>query len=105
MKTYRFGVIGTNFVTDNIINASRQESRFILSAVCSRTQQRADEFARKHNIPLTFTSLDEMAASPDIDCIYIATPTALHARHAITCMNRGKHVFCEIGRASCRERV
>jgi predicted dehydrogenase len=100
MKKYRFGVIGTNFVTDYVINASRQESRFMLSAVCSRTQQRADEFAAKYDIPHTFTSLEDMAASPDVDCVYIATPTALHAQQAMTCMRHGKHVLCEKPMAS-----
>ncbi len=95
MKKIRFGVVGTNFITDWVIAGAREDERFELVAVCSRTQERADEFAAKHRIPYTFTSLDEMAASPLIDAVYIASPNYKHAEQSIVCMNHGKHVLCE----------
>ena len=64
-------------------------------AICSRTQERADAFAAKHGIPHTFTLLEEMAASPLVDAVYIATPNFLHASQSILCMRHGKHVLCE----------
>ena len=91
----RFGVVGTNFITDWVIAGARQDPRFSLEAVCSRTQERADEFAAKHHIPHTFTSLEEMAKSPLIDAVYVATPNFLHAEQSILCMKHGKHVLCE----------
>ena len=75
MKKIRFGVVGTNNITDWVIAGARQDERFELTAVCSRTQERAEEFAAKHGIPHTFTSLEDMAKSPLIDAVYIATPT------------------------------
>lgn len=96
----RFGVIGTNFVTDWVIAGARQDPRFELAAVCSRTQERADEFAARHAIPHTFTSVEEMAASGVVDAVYIASPNSLHARQAICCMEHGKHVLCEKPMAS-----
>ena len=95
MKKVRFGVVGTNNITDWVIAGGRQDSRFELTAVCSRTQERAEEFAKKHGIPLTFTSLEAMASSDEIDAVYIATPNCCHASQAIICMDRGKHVLCE----------
>ena len=95
MKKVRFGVIGTNNITDWVIAGGRQDERFELAAVCSRTQERATEFAVKHNIPHTFTSLEDMASSDVIDAVYIATPNYCHARQAILCMSHGKHVLCE----------
>ena len=95
MKKIRFGVIGTNNITDWVIAGGREDSRFELVAVCSRTQERADEFAAKHGIPYTFTSLEQMAESDLIDAVYIATPNYMHAKQSIACMNRGKHVLCE----------
>lgn len=91
----RFGVVGTNFITDWVIAGARQDERFELAAVYSRTQERADEFAAKHQIPHTFTSLEAMAESPLIDAVYIASPNFLHAEQSILCMSRGKHVLCE----------
>ena len=95
MKKVRFGVVGTNNITDWVIAGGRQDERFELTAVCSRTQERADDFAAKHGIPHTFTSLEEMASSDVIDAVYIATPNCCHAQQAILCMNHGKHVLCE----------
>ena len=100
MNKIRFGVIGTNFITDWVIAGAKQDERFELVAVCSRTQERANEFAAKYDIPYTFTSLEEMAASPLIDAVYIATPNYLHASQSILCMKHGKHVLCEKPMAS-----
>ena len=95
MKKVRFGVVGTNNITDWVIAGGRQDDRFELAAVCSRTAERAEEFAAKHGIPHTFTSLEEMASSDFVDAIYIATPNCCHASQAILCMDHGKHVLCE----------
>lgn len=91
----RFGIVGTNSITEKILEAAKQEPRFKLVAVYSRTQERADYFAAKHNIPYTFISLEEMASSSLIDAVYIASPNSLHAPQSILFMNRGKHVLCE----------
>ena len=95
MNKVRFGVVGTNFITDWVIAGARQDERFELTAVYSRSQETADAFAVKHNIPNTFISLEEMAQSPLIDAVYIASPNFLHAAQSILCMKYGKHVLCE----------
>ena len=100
MNRLRFGVVGTNFITDWVIAGGREDERFELSAVCSRTQETADAFAAKHGIPHTFTSLEEMAASPLVDAVYVASPNAFHAPQSILCMEHGKHVLCEKAFAS-----
>ena len=95
MEKVRFGVVGTNFITDWVIAGAREDSRFELAAVCSRTRERAEEFAAKHNIPHIFTSLEEMASSDKVDAIYIASPNYMHAEQSILAMSHGKHVLCE----------
>lgn len=93
MKKVRFGVIGTNFITNWMINGARQDSRFELTAVCSRHLETAEAFAAQHNIPHIFTSVEEMARSSFIDAVYIASPNFLHAEQSILCMRYGKHVL------------
>jgi predicted dehydrogenase len=95
MKKIRFGVVGTNFITDWLLTGASQDKRFELSAVCSRKQETADAFAQKHGIPHTFTSLEAMAASDLVDAVYIASPNFCHASQSILCMSHGKHVLCE----------
>ncbi|MEO6163636.1 MAG: Gfo/Idh/MocA family oxidoreductase [Candidatus Binatia bacterium] len=42
-----------------------------------------------------YTSVEELCASPNVDAVYIATPNALHAEHAITAAKHKKHIIVE----------
>ncbi|MDR0995605.1 MAG: Gfo/Idh/MocA family oxidoreductase [Tannerella sp.] len=95
MNKVRFGIVGTNFISDWLIKGALQDERFEAAAVCSRKEETAEAFAVKHGIPHTFTSLEAMAASPLVDAVYIATPNFLHARQSILCLEQGKPVLCE----------
>ena len=100
MTKIRFGIIGTNNISDKIIAAARHNDRFILNAVYSRKEETAKIFAKKHNIPHIFISLEEMAASEVIDAVYVASPNSFHAMQSILFMEHGKHVLCEKPMAS-----
>ncbi len=100
MTKIRVGVVGTNFISDWMVEGAGRDERFVAAAVCSRREETGWEFARKHAIPRVFTSLDEMVADEGIDAVYIASPNYAHASQAITCMNAGKHVLCEKPMAS-----
>lgn len=91
----RFGIIGTNWITERWIEAARESDRFALTAVYSRTEVKARAFADKHGIPRVYTDMEAFAGSAAFDAVYIATPNSLHAEHAVVCMNGGKHVLCE----------
>jgi len=43
----------------------------------------------------TFTSVEAMCDSPNVDAIYVATPNHLHAQHVIAAAKRGKHAIVE----------
>jgi scyllo-inositol 2-dehydrogenase (NADP+) len=101
----RFGVIGTNKITDNFLEGATELSDFKLTAVYSRTEEKAQAFAEKHGAEATFTSLQEMANSALIDAVYIASPNSLHAEQSIIFMNAGKHVLCEKPMASNKHEV
>lgn len=91
----RFGVIGTNWITEKFIRAGREVEGFSLSAVYSRTEQRAREFAEKMGASHAYDNLEAMLGSGQIDAVYIASPNSFHAEQAIACMNHGMHVLCE----------
>ncbi len=91
----RFAVIGTNKITDNFIEAANQCKGFELVAVYSRTKERALEYAHKHDAPLVYDDLDELAASKEIDAVYVASPNSFHAEQSIKMLNGKKHVLCE----------
>lgn len=91
----RFGIVGTGWISDQFIQAARLTGDFILSAVYSRTRDRAEEFAAKYSVGHVFTDLEELASSRLIDAVYIASPNSCHAQQAILFLNHGKHVLCE----------
>ncbi|WEK53506.1 MAG: Gfo/Idh/MocA family oxidoreductase [Candidatus Cohnella colombiensis] len=91
----RFGVIGTNWITDRFIAAARESKDFALTAVYSRTEEQASQYAEKHQIAHRYTDLEQFAASTEFDAVYLASPNSLHADHAVLCMDNGKHVLCE----------
>lgn len=96
----RFGVIGTNWITDRFLDAAQQVEDFSLTAVYSRTTEKAEAFAGKYQVKTTYTDVADFAKSTAFDAVYIASPTSLHAQQAITCMKAGKHVFVEKPMAS-----
>lgn len=101
----KFAIIGTNWITEEFIKAAKEVPDFSLKAVYSRTEEKAKEFAAKVGAELTFTNLEEMAKSDEIDAVYIASPNSFHAEQAILLMNHGKHVICEKPMASNTKEV
>ncbi|MGA5688462.1 Gfo/Idh/MocA family protein [Cytobacillus pseudoceanisediminis] len=91
----RFGIVGTNWITERFLKAALQVEDFQLAAVYSRTEEKAKEFAGKYGVEKTFTDLKAMASSGEIDAVYIASPNSLHAEQSILFMKNNVHVLCE----------
>jgi predicted dehydrogenase len=95
MKNYRWGIIGPGKIAAKFAVALPLAGRASLGAVASRDEDRAKEFAGKSGAARYYTRYEELAADPDIDAVYIATPHGFHAEHAILCLQHGKAVLCE----------
>ena len=95
MNKVRFGLVGTGRITSWVLKGAVLEPRFQAEAICSRTLSKTQEFARAHQIPLSYDDLDQMLANKGIDAVYIGTPNHTHCDLAIRCMEAGKHVLCE----------
>jgi predicted dehydrogenase len=64
-------------------------------AVGSRSQGSADRFADRFGIANRHGSYASLAADPDVDVIYVATPHPMHRDNAILALRAGKHVLVE----------
>lgn len=91
----RFGTIGSGWIADEYIHGAKDSGLWELTAVYSRTQERATAYAKQHGAKHAFTNLEEMAASDVLDAVYIASPNAFHYEQAKLFLEHGKHVICE----------
>lgn len=92
-----WGIIATGNIAEKFaktINAMCEEEHKLV-AVGSRELEKAKKFAKKFEIKNVYGSYEELAADPDIDAVYIATPNNLHYENTLMCLNSGKHVLCE----------
>lgn len=96
----RFGIIGTNFVTDSFVEALSQCDNGTIQAVYSRTIEKANEYADKCGAPDRYDSLEALANADNIDAVYVASPNALHCPQAVFLIEHGKHVLVEKAVAS-----
>ena len=91
----RFGIIGTNWITDKLIDAGKDTEDFQLTVVYSRNEDTAKAFADKYGVENTFTDLQKMAESDKIDAVYIASPNSFHSEQSILFLKNKKAVLCE----------
>lgn len=91
----KIGTIGSNFIVDRFISATRLVEGVEIVAAYSRSAEKAEAFAKKHNIAKTYTDLQEMMNDKEIDTIYVATPNSLHYEQTLFALNNGKHVINE----------
>lgn len=90
----KFGIVGTNFISDWLMSAVANMPEVSVQAVYSRKLVTGEEFAGKHNIPNVYTDYGRFLQS-DIEAVYIASPTYAHCNQAIEAMKHKKHVLCE----------
>jgi len=65
-------------------------------SLIGREPDRTRAVAEKHGVPHTTTELSEALAMREVDAVILCTPTQLHARQALQCLEAGKHVQVEI---------
>ena len=91
----QFGTIGSGWICDEYIHGAKDSGLWELTAVYSRTRERAEEYAKKHGAAHAFTSVEELALSDAVDAVYIASPNSLHFQQSKLLLEHGKHVICE----------
>ncbi|MFK0008304.1 Gfo/Idh/MocA family protein [Paenarthrobacter sp. NPDC090520] len=92
--TIRWGILGTGFIA-GLQTADLRENGFTVQAVGSRSLDSSKAFAEQHGIPTAHGSYEDLAADPEVDVIYIATPHPMHHANALLALNAGKHVLVE----------
>jgi predicted dehydrogenase len=95
MAQLQWGLLCTARINRYLIPQLRASDRSKLTAVSSRSADRAANYAKEWNIPRAYGSYNALLADPEIDVVYNALPNHLHAKWTINCLAAGKHVLCE----------
>ena len=74
----KVGIIGTGWIAEKAAITLNGLTDCEAYAVGSRSQETADAFAKKWNIPRAYGSYSELIADPNIDLVYIGTPHSHH---------------------------
>jgi glucose-fructose oxidoreductase len=70
-----------------------------LRGIVTGTPDKVKKWQSKYSIPdanvYDYDTLPRIANNPEIDVVYVVTPTALHAKFTVMAAEAGKHVWCE----------
>ena len=77
-ENLRVGIIGTGWIAEKAAITLAGLTMCEAYAVGSRSQEKADEFARKWDVKKAYGSYAELMADPDVDLVYVGTPHSHH---------------------------
>ncbi len=91
----RWGIIGTGRIAHTFARDMAFANHGVVAAVGSRSQEAADHFGREFSIERCHSSYEALAADPEIDAVYIATPHPMHRANALVALECEKPVLVE----------
>ena len=94
-KVYNWGILAPGRIAGKFAAELQQLDHARVFAVASRDKARARSFAREFDAIHFYDNYNDLAADPEVDIIYIASPHAFHAEQALLCLNHRKPVLCE----------
>jgi D-xylose 1-dehydrogenase (NADP+, D-xylono-1,5-lactone-forming) len=91
----KLGILSTADINRLVIPPAHASPQVDLVAVASRDRERAEEYARKWEIPRAYGAYEALLADDEIEAVYISLPNNLHCEWSIKAVEAGKHVLCE----------
>ncbi len=91
----KWGIMGTGWAASAFADQVPKFSTGNIVAVGSRSLDRAQRFAKRNSVPQAYGSYAELAADPDVEAVYIATPHPAHHDLALLALRAGKPVLVE----------
>lgn len=95
MTITRFGVLGTGRITRRLVADLQSTDGVSVTAIASRTTERARWYADQYGIANAITGYQELIDRDDVDAVYISLPPSMHAQWSIAAAKAGKHILCE----------
>ncbi|MBP7113907.1 MAG: Gfo/Idh/MocA family oxidoreductase [Candidatus Peribacteraceae bacterium] len=91
----RVGIIGTGFGEQVQLPGFLGLKDIEVIGIASSDPKRSEELKKKHKLPQSFKTPEELIESDDIDLISVATAPVDHEKYVRAALQTGKHVMCE----------
>ena len=91
----RWGILATGTIAKNFAETAARMGDVLITAVASRSLEKANAFADTYGIKNRHASIQALAADPQVDIVYVATPHSCHYEDMKTLIAAGKHILCE----------
>ncbi|UDM32423.1 Gfo/Idh/MocA family protein [Lentilactobacillus laojiaonis] len=91
----KLGIIGTNWITQQFIDAIKLSDQYQLTTVYSRSMEHATEFGKHNGATEFYDDLEMFFEQGIFDTVYIASPNSLHFEQAKLAINHEKNVIVE----------
>ncbi len=101
----KLATIGTSWITDKFISSALTVDGVELTAVYSRSADKAEAFAIKHNAKSFYSDIEKLAESDEFDSVYIASPNVFHYEQSKLMLANGKNVICEKPATTTKEQM
>jgi len=95
MNNINWGIIGLGRIAHKFAQDLALLSNARLHAVASRSQERAEAFAKEYDAPHAFGSYEAIVDCPELDVVYVATPHVTHCENTLLCLRHNIPVLCE----------
>ena len=79
----RWGILGTGTIARKFAEGLRFAKGAELRAVGSRSMETAVQFADQYQVPNRHACYESLAADPEVDVVYIATPHPMHKNNSM----------------------
>ena len=90
-----WGIIGLGNIAGRFAESLKHLPNAKLFAVSSRSQDKADDFAKKFSAVKGYAGHEKILADENIQAVYIALPHAMHKNFSIQALKSKKAVLCE----------
>ncbi len=91
---FSVGIVGAGQICEYHIRGLKRLPNIEIIGICDLDRARAEEVAKRHELPAVFASLETMLATRP-DAVHVLTPPASHAQITLDALAAGCHVFVE----------
>ncbi|GAA5199881.1 Gfo/Idh/MocA family oxidoreductase [Rugosimonospora acidiphila] len=93
-RVMRVGIVGLGTASTQIIPEIADHPHLELVAGCDVRPAAREQFANRYHRP-AYETVERLAAAPDVDAVYVASPNAFHCEHVTTVAAHHKEIIVE----------